>query len=46
MIQIRVHGEGSQPDYYHFDTDSDAITWLIANTGGRIREISVGVVAV
>ncbi len=46
MIQIRVHGEGPQPDYYHFDTDNEAVAWLIANTGGCIREISVGVVAV
>lgn len=46
LIRVKVHGTDIIPEYYHFDTDEEAVTWLVRNTSDCIKEISVSVVAV
>ncbi len=41
LIRIKVYGTDQIPELYHFDTDSEAMTWLIQNTDGAIKEITV-----
>ena len=41
LIRVKVHGTDIIPEYYHFDTDEEAVTWLIQNTDGAIKEITV-----
>ncbi len=44
MIRVTVYG-GANPEFHHFDSDEDALTWLVRNTSDTIREMSVSVVA-
>lgn len=41
MIQVKVYGGEDSPETYHFDSDGEAMTWLIRNTDGVIKEITV-----
>ena len=46
LIRVKVHGTDVIPEYYHFDTDEEVVTWLVNNTSDSIKEISVSVVPV
>ena len=41
LIRVKVYGNDEIPELHHFDTDSEVVTWLIQNTDGIIKEITV-----
>jgi hypothetical protein len=38
MLQVKVHG-GRTPESYHFDTDSELVSWLLSRDS--ILEVTV-----
>jgi hypothetical protein len=40
MLQVRVFGKYDD-SFYHFESDSDAIEWLVKATDGQVLEVMV-----